>query len=233
MKKYIGTKSVEAEVMDELTAVEKGFARPNEDDHEWRQGYHVRYEDGYESWSPKDVFEKVYKSADTFNDRLLIEKDELEDRLQKCESFVNSEKFREVVEDEYQASLLKLQGQSMREYYGILVHRLFADDSDLLPLSMSFGMAIQALKFGLAIRRSGWNDKNLMVFKQVPAHIEGDVIPKMQSLPQSAKDLIGNGKSCIDYKDQCLLYNRETGEATSWWPSTTDLFAEDWRIVFE
>lgn len=42
----------------------------------------------------------------------------------------------------------------------------------------NFGEAIQALKFGLAIRRSGWNGKNLMVFKQVPAYIEGSIIPK-------------------------------------------------------
>lgn len=28
-------------------------------------GYHVRYEDGYESWSPKDAFEKAYHVADT------------------------------------------------------------------------------------------------------------------------------------------------------------------------
>lgn len=34
MKKYIGTKSIEAEVMNELTAVKKGFARSNEDNHE-------------------------------------------------------------------------------------------------------------------------------------------------------------------------------------------------------
>lgn len=37
---------------------------------------------------------------------------------------------------------------------------------------MSFGVAIEALKFGLAIRRKGWNGKGLWVIKQVPAHIE-------------------------------------------------------------
>ena len=56
MKTYIGTKQVKAEPMDELAAVEKGYARKNEDSHEWRQGYHVQYAnpDGstYDSWSP-------------------------------------------------------------------------------------------------------------------------------------------------------------------------------------
>ncbi len=68
MKTYIGTKQVKAEPMDELAAVEKGFARKNEDNHEWRQGYHVQYTnpDGsvYDSWSPKDVFERSYNVCD-------------------------------------------------------------------------------------------------------------------------------------------------------------------------
>lgn len=43
MKTYIGTKQVKAEPMNELAAVENGYARKNEDNHEWREGYHVQY----------------------------------------------------------------------------------------------------------------------------------------------------------------------------------------------
>lgn len=102
-----------------------------------------------------------------------------------------------------------------------------ADDSSV----MSFGDAIEVLKQGGVVRRSGWNGKGLMVFKQVPAHIESDIIPKMQSLPQSAKDLILKGKGFIDYTSQCLIYNENTGRADSWVPSISDVFAEDWEIV--
>ena len=97
--------------------------------------------------------------------------------------------------------------------------------------SMTFGDAIEVLKQGGAIRRSGWNGKGMMVFKQVPAHIESDIIPKMQSLPQSAKELILKGKGFIDYTSQCLIYNENTGRADSWVPSISDVFAEDWEIV--
>ena len=97
--------------------------------------------------------------------------------------------------------------------------------------SLSFGDAIEVLKQGGAIRRTGWNGKGLFVIKQVPAHIESDIIPKMQSLPQSAKDLILKGKGFIDYTNQCLLYNENTGQADSWVPSIGDVFAEDWEIV--
>ena len=97
--------------------------------------------------------------------------------------------------------------------------------------SLAFGDAVELLKKGHALRRSGWNGKNLFVIKQVPAHIESDIIPKMQSLPQSAKNLILNGKGFIDYTSQCLIYNGNTGRADSWVPSISDVFADDWEIV--
>ena len=97
--------------------------------------------------------------------------------------------------------------------------------------AMDFGDAIEVLKKGGAIRRIGWNGKGLFVVKQVPARIGSDVIPKMQSLPQSAKDLILAGNGFIDYTSQCLIYNENTGRADSWVPSVSDIFADDWEIV--
>lgn len=74
MRKYIGTKLVEAE-----PAIRKGgkvyaknsplpdILEPEED------GYKVRYPDGYESFSPKDVFEEAYRPIDGMNFGLAIE----------------------------------------------------------------------------------------------------------------------------------------------------------------
>lgn len=53
MKRYIGTKIVDA--------------APS------GNGYRVRYEDGYESWSPKDAFEKAYRPVDGMSFGLAIE----------------------------------------------------------------------------------------------------------------------------------------------------------------
>lgn len=68
MKTYIGTKQVKAEPMNELVAAEKGYARKNKDNHEWREGYHVQYtnpdDTTYDSWSPKQVFESSYNVCD-------------------------------------------------------------------------------------------------------------------------------------------------------------------------
>jgi len=46
-KKYYGTKSVEA--------------KPGNNAGSGESGYHVKYEGGYVSWSPKEVFEKAYQ----------------------------------------------------------------------------------------------------------------------------------------------------------------------------
>lgn len=237
MKKYIGTKQIEAEPMTMGEAYEKGLLQagrvPNESEKS-NAGYHVKYQDGYESWSPAEPFEEAYKCADTFIDRLYIEHSNLMEKFEKCAIFVDSNKFREVVKDDYPAFLLSLQRDLMGRYAAILEQRtaISKGETSITTLPrMSFGIAIQALKFGLAIRRSGWNGKGLFVVKQVPAHIGSDVIPKMQSLPQSAKDLILAGNGFIDYTSQCLIYNENTGRADSWVPSISDVFAEDWEIV--
>ena len=60
MRKYIGTKLVEAEPAWRLNGkvYEAGTMFGSADRPE--EGYRVRYADGYESWSPKEVFEAAY-----------------------------------------------------------------------------------------------------------------------------------------------------------------------------
>lgn len=98
---------------------------------------------------------------------------------------------------------------------------------------MNFGKAIEALKQGKAIQRKGWNGKGLFVVKQVPATIGSDIIPTMQSLPQSAKDILMSRENPhIDYTNQLLIVNPD-GRADSWVPSSSDVFAEDWVVYGE
>ena len=98
---------------------------------------------------------------------------------------------------------------------------------------MNFGQAIEALKEGKAIQREDWNGKGLFIVKQIPAHITKDIIPNMQSLPQSAKNILMSRENPhIDYTNQMLIINPD-GRADSWVPSVSDVFAEDWEVVTE
>ena len=73
MKKYIGTKVVEAEPAYRSggKVYPKSGSYPRSMD--LKDGYRVRYPDGYESWSPKDTFEEAYRPADGLNFGLALE----------------------------------------------------------------------------------------------------------------------------------------------------------------
>ena len=59
MKRYIGTKII--------------HAVPEVHGETGREGYVVRYADGYESWSPKEAFEEAYRACDAMSFGLAIE----------------------------------------------------------------------------------------------------------------------------------------------------------------
>ena len=237
MKKYIGTKTVNAKPMLLGEFVKQTGRNPYVNDPKVHdnseEGYIVEYGDSYKSWSSKDVFEKAYKIAETPVDRMQIEASEVNERYVKLAAFIDSGKMNEVVNDTYNKCLLEMQCYTMFDYIRLLdarIQRMQGSDSAEVR-KMNFGIAIMALKAGYPVRRSGWNGKGLWVIKQVPAHITEEIIPEMQSLPQSAKDLIIKGKGFIDYTSQCLIYNENTGRADSWAPSISDVFAVDWEIV--
>ena len=74
MQKYIGTKIIEAvpAIRKGGKVYEEGWPIPKSMD-TTEDGYKVRYPDGYESWSPKDVFEEAYRPTDCMNFGLAIE----------------------------------------------------------------------------------------------------------------------------------------------------------------
>ncbi len=98
-----------------------------------------------------------------------------------------------------------------------------------------FGGALIALKAGKKVSREGWNGKGLFVFMQVPASIGKEVVPNMQSLPQSVKDEFqrrfdSGDLSFIYYSNQMALVDK-SNMITGWAPSSSDSLAEDWVIV--
>lgn len=64
MKKYVGTKMLEAKPMNrgEYNRY-RGWPIP-QDENPADEGYLIKYHDGYESWSPKEVFEESYSEYD-------------------------------------------------------------------------------------------------------------------------------------------------------------------------
>lgn len=239
MKKYIGTKQVSAKPMTKGEAGNAGLLRgePRSEGERGIPGYLVEYANGYQSWSPADVFEKSYKVAESPLDRVNIEVADLMSRTNKLGDFI----FNQNDGKDFQSmplgtrAFLVAQHHTMGAYLNLLCLRQSCIEGgvECRPYGLSFEQVLPMLREGYAIRRNGWNGKELMVFKQVPAHIGSDIIPKMQSLPDEAKRLILKHGDHIDYVAQCLIFNPDTGEANSWVPSISDVFANDWELVME
>lgn len=237
MKTYIGKKEVKAKPMTKGDAFYANLLRQNtlSEAESNEPGYLVEYADGYQSWSPANVFEAAYKVADTALNRVNIEADELLYRTNKLGEFI----FNQNDGKDFQAmklgtrAFLIAQLNMMGAYLTLLKQRQESMEKgeDCHPNGLIFEQILPLIKEGFAVRRKGWNGKGLMVFKQIPAHITSNIIPTMQSLPDEAKRLIMGSKGHIDYTCQCLIYNPETGRADSWVPSVADIFANDWELV--
>lgn len=69
---------------------------------------------------------------------------------------------------------------------------------------------------------------------QIPTDIPTDVIPKMASLNDRAKDILGTVGDCqIHYRNQVLMVKIDGKEniATYYIPTWEDIFADDWILV--
>ena len=124
MKKYVGTKHIEAEPMLMQEAYDKGLLQAGRMPVENKLGYIVKYNDGYLSWSPKDVFEAAYEVEETPLDRLYIERKELDEKFRKLCTLIGKKDFAEVIKDEEMRTLLRLQQHYMGEYLSILNVRI-------------------------------------------------------------------------------------------------------------
>lgn len=124
MKKYLGTKLVTAKPMTRVEAevILGKSIKPAKQDYS-DEGYLVRYEDGYQSWSPKEVFDKAYKPADNFLDRLIIERDEVQQRLSSLTSALMQEDFQEKVGSK-QYYWMQEQRNAMEIYVEVLNKRI-------------------------------------------------------------------------------------------------------------
>lgn len=73
MKQYIGTKIIHAEPAYRIDGKVYLKTWPFTFGEDVEDGYKVVYSDGYESWSPKDVFEAAYRVTDGMSFGLAIE----------------------------------------------------------------------------------------------------------------------------------------------------------------
>lgn len=141
MKQYTGTKTVKAMPMTMGEAYERKLlkegVRPSECETD-KTGYLVEYEDGYQSWSPADVFEKAYKPSETRLDKLRIECDELRARSKDLDAYLNGGFEKAAAEvGASLAAMLVLQGSYLHNYLDVLEALLLDAEKNMEKINKS------------------------------------------------------------------------------------------------
>ena len=77
---------------------------------------------------------------------------------------------------------------------------------------MNFGSALEALKAGMKVSRSGWNGKGLWLTRQLPG------VNSKVDLPYIYMRYPSDDQNTPD-------------RLVSWFPRDSDLFSEDWEIA--
>lgn len=177
---------------------------------------------------------------EAFKERMIAEYVELDERTNKLDEFIfKNPKFNEL--DVFKQEMMRKQLEGMVQYKAALKERMKMEGvthDDVVNYkhpyqNLSFGEALQALEAGKCVRRESWiGDK--FVVKQIDSDISAEIVPKMQSLPDSAKELIGKtADKDIHYRNQCLVIKQfpSSSVATNYVPDWNDMFAKDWMVL--
>ena len=90
--------------------------------------------------------------------------------------------------------------------------------------SMTIGEAIEALKKGYKVARSGWNGKSMYVVL-MPGYPEGiEVNEKTREAHNLPKGAI------LKFMPYMQLFT-DKNDVVMWFPNGSDLLAEDWKII--
>lgn len=177
---------------------------------------------------------------EAFKERMIAEYVELDERVNKLSEFIlKNPKF--IDRSAFCQELMRQQFGAMTRYKAALKERMKLEGitpDDLVNYkhpyqNLSFGEALQALEAGKCVKRESWiGDK--FVVKQIDSDISAEIVPKMQSLPDSAKKLIGKtADKDIHYRNQCLVIKQfpSSSVATNYVPDWNDMFAKDWMVL--
>jgi hypothetical protein len=86
-----------------------------------------------------------------------------------------------------------------------------------------FEKALEAMKKGAAVQRSGWNGKGMYGFIAKPDQL---------LIPNSLSSKLKGDLRDIPLQDSMCLRSAQETLVVGWRPSQTDLLAEDWSLYY-
>lgn len=94
--------------------------------------------------------------------------------------------------------------------------------------NMNFGDALLALSEGKRVARSGWNGKNMFIYRTVGNTVSKDFIPKFASLPPTVKTFLEERGTDVVFQSSFTMYTAAGEMQPGWLASQSDMQADDW-----
>lgn len=101
---------------------------------------------------------------------------------------------------------------------------------------LTFGQAIEILKRGGLVSRTGWNGKGMFIFQRPEDTLSSDFLPNVKSLPQSVKDYYKKNNNFgvepfgIKFTAYLCMKSADGSIVNGWLASQTDMLADDWQV---
>ena len=116
-----------------------------------------------------------------------------------------------------------------KDYFDTNLEEVYEDASNNIKntkvFGLTFGLAIEALKSGKKVARSGWNGKGMFLWLLPPGEVQKEWVKDLMLL-----EIFGDRQTLPMLGS--IRMKTATGEVlTGWLASQTDIFAEDWCIV--
>lgn len=92
--------------------------------------------------------------------------------------------------------------------------------------SMTFGEALEAMKAGKKVARTGWNGKGMYLYIFYCKR-RGYSLPDRHDVVNQ----IVHGDGSYPFTDSIVMKTADNRYCIGWLASQTDMLAEDWRIV--
>lgn len=106
--------------------------------------------------------------------------------------------------------------------------------------NLDFSQALNLLKVGELIQRSGWNGKGMFLFIRPEFNCALEQFQKIISVPENAKSRIEliqrrglEEVSAVSFKFTAYIsmFAADGSIVNGWLASQTDMLAEDWQVV--
>ena len=91
---------------------------------------------------------------------------------------------------------------------------------------LSFGLALEALKYGKKVARKGWNGKGMFVYL-----VAGTVVPKTDLRGQAEEVMKDSPAGFITISSHIDMKAADGSLTIGWSPSQPEMLSDDWEVV--